>query len=165
MKVKIVKEVKRSGGLWRFACGDVFTWWPKLGNQMRDIRIKFSLNILGKKTIIHNPPRRPIFMNIACLLAYWSHLARQSQCRWSSDVVRWVFIASKYLNIAMLRYFLIWLNDDLLNQTKPNQAASPFPSCSVYHFFECLSSLCIVTFCCGPISLPGDQNSTTRGDT
>ena len=25
MKVKIVKEVKRSDGLWRFACGDVFT--------------------------------------------------------------------------------------------------------------------------------------------
>ena len=24
MKVKIVKEVKRSDGLWRFACGDVF---------------------------------------------------------------------------------------------------------------------------------------------
>ena len=26
MKVKIVKEVKRSDGLWRFACGDVFKW-------------------------------------------------------------------------------------------------------------------------------------------
>ena len=25
MKVKIVKKVKRSDGLWRFACGDVFT--------------------------------------------------------------------------------------------------------------------------------------------
>ena len=24
MKVKIVEEVKRSDGLWRFACGDVF---------------------------------------------------------------------------------------------------------------------------------------------
>ena len=24
MKVRIVKEVKRSDGLWRFACGDVF---------------------------------------------------------------------------------------------------------------------------------------------
>ena len=24
MKVKIVKEVKKSDGLWRFACGDVF---------------------------------------------------------------------------------------------------------------------------------------------
>ena len=28
MKVKIVKEVKRSDGLWRFACGDVFWRLP-----------------------------------------------------------------------------------------------------------------------------------------
>ena len=27
MKFKIVKEVKRSDGLWRFACGDVFLIW------------------------------------------------------------------------------------------------------------------------------------------
>ena len=26
MKVKIVKEVKKSDGLWRFACGDVSIW-------------------------------------------------------------------------------------------------------------------------------------------
>ena len=26
MKVKIVKEVKRSDGLWRFACGDVLLY-------------------------------------------------------------------------------------------------------------------------------------------
>ena len=30
IKVKIVKEVKRSDGLWRFACGDVFCWWHPL---------------------------------------------------------------------------------------------------------------------------------------
>ena len=28
MKVKIVKEGKRSDGLWRFACGDVFSGQP-----------------------------------------------------------------------------------------------------------------------------------------
>ena len=31
MKVKIVKEVKRSDVLWRFACGDVLVW------MLRDI--------------------------------------------------------------------------------------------------------------------------------
>ena len=29
MKVKIVKEVKMSDGLWRFACGDVLGGVPK----------------------------------------------------------------------------------------------------------------------------------------
>ena len=27
MKIKMVKEVKRSDGLWRFACGDVYIFW------------------------------------------------------------------------------------------------------------------------------------------
>ena len=40
-------------------CQFLLFWWPKLGDQMRNIRIKFSLNILGKKTIIHNPPPPP----------------------------------------------------------------------------------------------------------
>ena len=33
MKVRIVKEVKRSDGLWRFACGDVFKEASKLRNK------------------------------------------------------------------------------------------------------------------------------------
>ena len=52
MKVKIVKEVKRSDGLWRFACGDVFfkyakallyvllvlgVWVPQLNLNLRTI--------------------------------------------------------------------------------------------------------------------------------
>ena len=39
MKVKIVKEMKRSDGLWRFACGDVFTI-VRWGEEQR-------VNVLG----------------------------------------------------------------------------------------------------------------------
>ena len=33
MKVEIVKEVKRSDGLWRFACGDVFSFYSYLSSS------------------------------------------------------------------------------------------------------------------------------------
>ena len=41
MKVKIVKKVKRSDGLWRFACGDVFFLY---GNLCRKIAISTPLS-------------------------------------------------------------------------------------------------------------------------
>ena len=37
MKVKIVKEVKRSDGLWRFACGDVLTFLHSVFFQMNPL--------------------------------------------------------------------------------------------------------------------------------
>ena len=38
LKVKIDKEVKRSDGLWRFACGDVYN----LGPQWWDFNITYT---------------------------------------------------------------------------------------------------------------------------
>ena len=45
MKVKIVKEVKRSDGLWRFACGDVFLLTPSLNSTLN--LISGNLDILS----------------------------------------------------------------------------------------------------------------------
>ena len=44
MKVRIVKEVKRSDGLWRFACGDVFL------NSELTLRKAVYFHILYAKT-------------------------------------------------------------------------------------------------------------------
>ena len=47
MKVKIVKEVKRSDGLWRFACGDVFSNSWYLGWPRGETAVQRSIVIFG----------------------------------------------------------------------------------------------------------------------
>ena len=44
MKVEIVKEVKGSDGLWRFACSDVFYDFPK--DNLKNIYDNIKMTIL-----------------------------------------------------------------------------------------------------------------------
>ena len=65
MKVRIVKEVKRSDGLWRFACGDVFAF-PLLFDQ------------LMKMPVILSPELPQLLRENWCLLKTISLLDRPS---------------------------------------------------------------------------------------
>ena len=51
MKVKIVEEVKRSDGLWRFACGDVFYYY------LVTLDMIFDLKIIIQTTAIQEPSK------------------------------------------------------------------------------------------------------------
>ena len=79
MKVIIVKEVKRSDGLWRFACGDVFNWdWLHIidaTSNVLNINQKIVMCTLTLNVFISSQiPHLHLF---SCFYSYFSSIWKQ----------------------------------------------------------------------------------------
>ena len=74
MKVEIVKEVKRSDGLWRFACGDVFVYFRW--------NVRVAVKPFSWQCLPSCIPSLIPYTNTQNLIFGWASIWRRALCYW-----------------------------------------------------------------------------------